>query len=818
MAIRKQSTLLIVIYALLGVLGLIFVGLFFLNPFSLESTPVTTRVDANLTKAELLRTESKLDQAEELCEKAHAMLGSREDDVRKAKILHLLGRVQTQKRKYEKARDNLKLALVCLDHHISQLKTRRANLQELRAAEQQHALVEGDLGRAFAAMGNYAEAEAWVKSALEINDQYLGSLVVQHDLTKSLIEILRLAGKEKESDDLELETSANDFSDKDLMAEYHAVDDKLNNRVIDHTIAIKELRAIALASKRRSQPVPYVDSMTQLALLYFETNNFLKAQKQLDEVFTFVKADVRKADEEAIWLARARLYYAMIFYWQGQNNRARDYLQKAGELKPALLFGGMRNCVVNSLVRSWAVNEYLQKMVLLCDEARFDQYLKLKLDKDSIREFAFLCSDLSTRWRLLKRLDKSDYYDRIALALSDRTSELPIKAEVLIEVARTEGAKGNLSAAERDFTKASEIFGSLKSENSEAKRLNQEHVGCNFAELAQYYNLVGNTQKAETLYQKGFDNDTKTHNWTAAFSFAQFHHLRAELTQAEAGYRHVLKTVKALPVPPEAYINLVELRLKKTTVYPKNTKVDTLIRQGEQYLAQNKTVEAKNVFEQALELTKTEFGKSSLSYGQTVRDIATIYYSRGLVAQAAELYETAIAIFESNKAYLPGYVYLNSSLCLMADKAQPVDDMSTKVIQRLIRCTTEIEGDKDQLDRQVLPVAYLTIAQAYVNQNKATEANQYFARAIDAEKSKIAGASADPRLQLELAEMCRQSALNLAKQKRFKKASALLHESMDQLELLKESPLAQKSNLSKEILSLRDKVQAQLQTVTQSEK
>lgn len=145
MSIKDQPKLLLAIYALLGLLALIFAALLYMNPLNLDATPAATRISTLLTQAELLRNKKQSADAEKLCLDALKISDSSTDDMQKAQVYHALGLTYFQSQKLDEADSCYRKALSYLDQQIDQEGKNRLTLENLRRAQNLHAQIEGDL-------------------------------------------------------------------------------------------------------------------------------------------------------------------------------------------------------------------------------------------------------------------------------------------------------------------------------------------------------------------------------------------------------------------------------------------------------------------------------------------------------------------------------------------------------------------------------------------------------------------------------------------------------------------------------------------------
>ncbi len=422
MSIKNQPKILLAIYALLGVLAIIFAALLYVNPLSFESTLTSTQSANVVGQAELLRTKGQTAEAEKLCLNALKHMENA-DGIQKAKLYHGLALTYFQEKNYDAAQDSYRKALACLDQKINQEGAHRLTLENRRAVEHLYAEIEADLAELFVALSKFAEAESLYKSALEKNDQYLGSMEMQQRIAGKLAEVLLKVGKSREAEEMQVEAYASDYASKDLMVETKVVQNEFESGKIDSQKQMTELKALAMAAKRKNRDVPYVDAQTALGKATLEAGNPAKAKKELVPVFYFVNNAHYDEETESIWLSRARVTQAACCLALHDDKEAQKLLDKAGSYNPKLLFMVLQNHLRTASMRQVGLKDYYRLIANLCEKANLESYRKRKLNTETLDELASLYNVLGIACASLNQLDQANHYYKLGLEISRQTNK-----------------------------------------------------------------------------------------------------------------------------------------------------------------------------------------------------------------------------------------------------------------------------------------------------------------------------------------------------------------------------------------------------------
>ncbi|CAN5357550.1 hypothetical protein BH10CYA1_BH10CYA1_33150 [soil metagenome] len=787
MSIKSQPKLLLAIYALLGVLAIIFAVLLYVNPLNFESTLSSTQSANILAEAELLRERGQTAEAEKLCLNALKSMENA-DAIQKAKAYHGLALTYFQEKKYSEAEENYRKALACLDQLINQEGAHRLTLENLRTAEHQHAEIEGDLAQLMVTLSKYTEAEYLYKSALEKNDQYLGTMEMQRRLASKLAEVLLKVGKSNEAEEIEVEAYATDYASKDLMAEIKLVQDEFESGKIDSPKQMAELKALALTAKRKGRDVPYVDAQTALGKATLEAGDPARAKKELIPVFYFVKNAHYDKETESIWLSRARVTQAACCLALHQDQEAQRLLNEAGSVNPILLFMVLQQHLRTASMRQVGLKDYYLLITDLGEKANLESYKKRKLNTETLEQLANLYNVLGIACASFKQLDKANHYYKRSLEISQQTKNIGRQAELDTRLARIAVLQKKYDEAQHYYDQSTSLHARIMPQNAELAKLINQSISENYAELASMYNTLKNQSKAEFNYKLAYDKDKKNHNWMGIYAFAQYMHARGDYRRAHANYELALNNLKISPAPSKQYIDLMENRLKRLPVFISDANVDALVKQGNNLLIENKTDAARQVFQKAEAAAIDKFGKDSLESAQVYRDIANCYMGAHLTADAQPLYERALDIAQKNKVQFPRVNYQQFCVCLSKDKddSKKIDN-AKKTITVLSPIVSEIEVDGDALDKHFLSSAELLIGKAFAAQSMYAQAQDYFNKGVSAAEYQV---TIDPRDEIKclLADALKDRSLNQARLRRFKAAIAGYKRAIEILENVKASP------------------------------
>jgi len=771
MSIKKPPAILLAIYALLAVLAIIFAGLLYLNPFNFESTPPSTQSATILAQAELLRNKGQPEEAEKLCQNALKLMEETGDAIQKARIYHALGLTYFQGKKVTEAQDSYRKALECLDRQIDQQGANRLTLENLRTAEQLHAEIDGALADLLASISKYEEAETLYRTALEKNDQYLGSMELHRSLSSRLANVLAKAGKGNESEELQIEAFASDYATKHLMAEIKRTSDEFEAGEIDSAKAIVEFKAIARTARRKGRAVAYVDAQTAVGKTTLEAGKPSQAKKELVVVFDYVKAGHHEPEDESIWLSRARIIQAACCLALHEDQEAKKFLNDAGQ-NPKLLFMCLQMHFRTVTMRTVEQKDYYRLLTNLTEMAGLEQYQKKKLSLDTLFELAALYDVEGVAWASFNQVDKANHYYTLGLEVAEQIKDVGRQAELETRLARVAVLQKKYADAERYYESSTRLHHSIKPKDAQAAKLINASISENYAELASMYNGLKDDSKARLNFQLAYDLDVKNNNYLGIFAFAQYFHLKGDYKAAHKGYELALRNLKSTTDAPKTYISLVESRLKQVPDFPSDPAVDALVKAGNKLLIENKTDDAHEVLQKAETAAIEKFGKESLESAQVYRNIADCYMRTKHFADAQPLYERALEIAGQNKVHFPQRNYVNLCICFSKDKNQSHKiDNAKKTIILLSPIVAEIESDGDTFDKPHLSSAELLIGEAYSAQSMYPQALDYFNKGVSAAEYWI---TIDPRDQFKclLADALRARSLNQVRLKRFKAAIA----------------------------------------------
>lgn len=770
-ALSNQPKLLLAIYALLGVLAIIFAALLCVNPFNFESTLSSTETTNIVAQVELLRTRGETDEAERLCLNTLKKLEAA-DGIQKAKVYQQLGLTYFIEKKYDQGQDCYRKALSFLDQLLNQEGAHRLTLENLRTVEQLDAAVESDLADLLVKLSKYAEAESLYKSALEKNDQYLGTIDVQRHLTSKLSDVLLKLGKNSEAEDLQVEAYSSDYASKDLMHEIKRVQGEFESGKIDSIQQITQLKALALAAKRKNRNVPYVDAQTALGKATLEAGDPAQAKKHLAPVFYFVDNAHYDEETESIWLSRARVTQAACCLALHEDKEAEKLLDKAGSFNPKLLFTVLQFHLNTASARQVGLKDYYRLIVELAEKSNLESYKKRKLTKESLEELSALYNLLGIAYASFEQLDKAEHCYKLGLEIAKQTKNIGRQAEIDTRLGRVAVLQKRYAEAEQYYENSTRLQSSIKPPSTLAAKMINQSISENYAELASMYNTLKNNSKAEHCYKLAYDKDLKSHNWLGIYAYAQYMHVRGDLKGARAAYEDALRNLKASDNPQTEYVGLIENRLKRLPVYTSDPTVDALVRQGNDLLEEKKIDAARVVLQKAASAAAAKFGKDSLESAQVYRDIANCYMNALLRTDALPFYARAIEIAQKNKVQYPRINYKKYCICLSQDpdKSKKIDN-AKKIIAVLTPIVAEVEADPDPLDKLNLSSGDLLLGEAYSAQSMYAQAEDYFNRGVAAAEYQVSVSRGD-MTNGQLAEALKARATNYSRLKKYDQAIA----------------------------------------------
>lgn len=773
MSIQNQPKLLIAIYALLGLLALIFAALLYINPLNFESTPPATRTATLLAQAESLRNKGDAVEAEKLCLEALKLTDASEDDLQKAKVYQALGQTYAAEKKQNEAEESYRKAIACLDRHIDQGGEKRLTLENLRQAQQLHAAIEGNLADFLVSIEKYDEAETLYRSAIEKNDQYLGSLELQRQLSSKLTDVLLHSGKKGEAGTLQVEAYASDYATKDLMAETKRIRADFESGQIDSTTERMQLKAISLAAQRKHRFVEYVDAETALSKALLESNRPEDSRKTLAELFVFVNNHTFSHEEKTIWFGRARVIQAATCLALHQDKEAQKLIELAGADDPILLFMTLESLYTTRNARNVEYENYSQLLNRLSEMAHLDEYRKKSLSSDALSELCTLEDQIGISYAAQNEDAKALRHFRQALEIADQRRDKGQEAELHTRLARIAAKQGRYADAEKDFERSAELLASIKPPNAQMERAISGSISGDQTELAEVYSKMQNEPKALLLFKKAADRDIKYGNWVGLLGYAQHLHSHGNYKAARPLYEKTLANLKHQTAPSKHWIDLVEDRLKRLPVFESDSKCDELIAAGKELLAKKNMSAADETFQQAEAAATKRFGKEGLGTAQVYRDIADSYMEAHVETKAKTFYERALDIVSRDKnILLPRANYINYCLCLMKDKDKTKEiDNAKLIVSILLPIDAEIESTDDAFDKQYLCTAQSLIAESYSDQKMDEQAADYYRRAVSTAENLLKTNPSAPFVSLH-AETLRNQALNDTKLGKFDAAVA----------------------------------------------
>ncbi|RTL46053.1 MAG: tetratricopeptide repeat protein [Candidatus Melainabacteria bacterium] len=806
MSIKDQPKLLLAIYALLGLLALIFAALLYINPLNLDATPAATRISTLLTQAELLRNKKQSADAEKLCLDALKISDSSTDDMQKAQVYHALGLTYFQSQKLDEADSCYRKALSYLDQQIDQEGKNRLTLENLRRAQNLHAQIEGDLADLLASESKYEEAEARYRSAIERNDQYLGSLELQRNFSNKLASVLVKAGKNGQADPLQVEAYASDYATKDLMAETKLIQEEFDEGKIDATKRRLQLKAIVLASQRKKRAVEYVDAQTDLAKALLEEGQPKEAQKELAVVFDFVKNGQFDHESESIWLGRARVIQAAIYLALHEDKEAQRVMDQAGKANPKLVLMSLLMHMKTANSRDVGLKNYADLMTNLAAMAHLEKFHKASLSQEDLTNLTMVAYQTGVDYSRMGKTTQAKRFLKLALDLAQGTNAW-MQAEITTHLGRDEATQGQYAEAEKDYQRALSILPNVKPLNN----LVYLSLSANYYELGDLYSKMHNETKAKEYFKKAYNNDIKHKNWTGILAYAQYLNSHGDYKAARPIYEQALANLKAQANPSKKYIQLMESKLQRFPVFASDKKVEALIAEGNKFLTDKNKTAARNSFQNAGTAAVEKFGKESFSTAQAYRDIADKFMEVSDFEDARPYYQLALEIFERDKKILlPRANYVNYCRCLSEEKDDSHKSANAeKITSMLLPITAEIEADPDSADRPILCLAQSLLGEAYSNQKMYKQAQDYYNRSVVSAEEHL---RIDPRegTRAQLAESLRNQAVNYTKLKKFDVAIDSYKRAIAIWEKLKQTPdVVKKLNdarvLLKEAISQKDK-------------
>ncbi|MBS1954847.1 MAG: tetratricopeptide repeat protein [Cyanobacteria bacterium SZAS-4] len=784
----NQPKLLLAIYALLGVLAIIFALLLWVNPFNFESTLSSTQTANIVAQAETLRNKGENAEAEKLCLNALKKLEAA-DDIQKAKVYHALGLTYFAEKKFDEAQDSYRKALAFLEQLLNQEGAHRLTLENLRLAEHLNAAIECDLADLLVNLSKYAEAETLYKSALEKNDQYLGTIDMQRRISSKLSEVLPKLGKNSEAEDIQVEAYSSDYSSKDLMSEIKRVQAEFESKKIESAQQITQLKALALTAKRKGRDVPYVDAKTALAKATMEAGDPTKAKKLLVPVFSFVENAHYDKETEAIWLSRARVTQAACCLALHENKEAETLLTEAGAVNPKLLFAVLQFHLNTASAREVGLKDYYRLLVDLSQKAHLESYPKKKLKVESIDELANLYNQLGIAYVSFDQVDKAERCYKLGLDLAKQAKNIGRQAELYTRLGRAAVLQKNYAEAEQYYDKSTALQSSIKAPTKQAAQLINQAISENYAEVAAMYNAMKNNSKTQLNYKLAYDKDMKSHNWVGIYSYAQYMQVRGDCKGARAAYEAALNNLKSSQNPSKVYVEIIENRLKRLPVVANDPAIDALVKQGDNLLDDHKTAAGREVLQKAESATIAKFGKESVASAEVYREIANYYMNFQMTTDALPLYRHALEIAQKNKVQLPRINYKKYCTCLSqdSDKSKTIDN-AKQIISVLSPVVVEIEADPDPLDKLYLSAAYLLLGEAYSTQKMYTQAQDYLNKSVSSAEYQVS-VSRGEKTNGTLADALKARAQNDSKLKKYNDAIAGYKRAIEIWEKIKSDPI-----------------------------
>lgn len=786
--LSNQPKLLLAIYALLGVLAIIFAALLCLNPFNFESSLSTTQTANIIAQAEILRNKGETAEAEKICLKALKQIEDG-DGIQKAKVYQALGQTYVAEKKYDEAQDSYRKALAFLEQVLKQEGAHRLTRDEQRTIEQLDASIECDLADLLVTLSKYAEAESLYRSALDKNDQYLGTVDMQRRITTKLSEVLIKVGKNSESEDMRVEAYSSDYSSKDLMLEIKRVQAEFESKKIDSAQQITQLKALALTAKRKVRNVPYVDAQTALGKATLEAGDPTQAKKLLVPVFHFVANAQYDKETESIWLSRARVTQAACCLALHEEKEAQKLLREAGSVNPKLLFAVLEFHLNTASAREVGLKDYYRLIVDLSEKADLESYQKKKLNKESVDALSSLYDALGIAYVSFDQLDKADHCYKLGLELSKQSQNIGRQAEFNTRLGRIAVLQKRYEEAEQYFNKSTSLQSGIKAPTTQAARLISQAISQNYAELASMYNTLKNNSKAELNYKLAYDNDIKSHNWVGLYAYAQYMQVRGDSKGARAAYEVALNNLKNMEDPPKQYIDIIENRLKRLPVVASDAAIDALVKQGDVLLDEKKNDAARELFKRAESSAATKFGKDSVESAQVYRHIANCYMNVQLTAEALPLYAHAMEIAQKNKTPYPRMNDKKYCTCLAQDPdtSKKIDN-AKKIILVLSPMVGEIEADPDPIDKLYLSSTYMLLGEAYSAQAMYAQAEDYFNKSVSAAEYQVSASRTD-KTNGQLADALKARSQNYFRLKRYNDAIVGYKRAIAIWERIKDDPI-----------------------------
>lgn len=811
MSIQNQPKLLLVIYALLGFLALIFAALLYINPLNFESTPPNTQTTTMLAQAELLRNRGKVSEAEKICLDALKIVDPTSDETQKAKIYHALGMTYFQEKKFSESQNCYRKALECLDRQIDENGEKRLTLENLRRAQQLHADIEGSLADLLAAQLKYAEAETWYKSALEKNDQYLGSLETQRSLTNRLTGVLTKSGKDNEAATLQAEAYASDFAGKDLMMETKRVQEEYEANQIDSKQKMIELRGLILTAHRKMKAVEYVDAQTALAKTLLESGNPEEAKKTLTPIFEFVKSQPLDPQSETIWLGRARVIEAACCLALHQDKEAQQLINQTAASNVQLLLVTLQQHYQTANCRTVELKDYDRILTRLTEMAHLELCQKKKCNNECLDALAGLYNLLGIAYVRLEELDKADLAFKEALNIATMRKNMGLQAEVNTRMGRIAVQQGRFNDAQKNYERSSNIQASIKPQDAQMKRLIYQAIGENYVELADLYHREQNEPKAIACLKQAYDLDIKHNNYMGIFAYAQYLHVHGDYKAARPMYEKALANLKTAQTVPKPFVTLMESRLQRLPVFESDAQVDSLIAQGRKLLSTKSEHAARETFRRAETAASEKFGSDSLPAAQVYRDIANCYMDAFDYKAAKPLYEHALEIADRNKnVYFPRLNYINYCTCLLTENGSETAATAKKIITVLTPIVTDIESEPDGFDKPHLSKAEELLGGACITQKLYQQAQEHLNRAVSAAEVQVKINPSD-QMRYLLAEALKNQSQNYVRVNNFDaavtgykralsiwekvKPSAAVIKNLNDTRILLNEAISQKKNL-----------------------
>ncbi|NDJ75114.1 MAG: tetratricopeptide repeat protein, partial [Chloroflexi bacterium] len=231
----------------------------------------------------------------------------------RAKTLRNLGRAYAGLERYDEARDVWTEAL-----ELS---------QELPdESPQEIALTHHAIGEAYRSQGHYRDAEMSLREALHHHSD--GNLA-QAETLRALGQTMHAAGRPEAAiqplkDALDIEKAQSPQSNARLVNTLRLLADAQESRH-DLSAAVARHHEALVYMDRRTQPVPYADTLRTLGRLYHAQEEFEAAHKAYAEALEIENDHVPRSDERVSATLQA---IATVYRDQGDLERAAEYYQQ----------------------------------------------------------------------------------------------------------------------------------------------------------------------------------------------------------------------------------------------------------------------------------------------------------------------------------------------------------------------------------------------------------------------------------------------------------------------------------------------------------